>query len=57
MTPRSPKVPGLKSYAIGFGGFCVYLDLLDTALQEEESFPETVSLEISPKGHKEMTGV
>ena len=57
MTPQSTKMPGLKSYVIGFGGFCVYLDLLDTALQKEKSFPEAISLEISPKGDKEMTGI
>lgn len=34
---------------VGFGGFHVYPDLFDTALQKERSIPEAISLEISPK--------
>lgn len=40
---------GLKSCVAFFGGFCVYLDLFDTALQKDKSFPEASALEIFPK--------
>lgn len=69
MTPQSTGIPGLKSYVVCFGGFCVYLGLFDSALQKEKSFPEAISLEISPTGvlcsrvlelsreDKEVTGI
>lgn len=50
VTPPSAKIPGLKSYVVFFGGFCVYLNLFNTALQKEKSFPKAISLEIFPKG-------
>lgn len=50
VTPPSAKIPDLKSYIVFFGGFCVYLNLFNTALQKEKSFPEAISLEIFPKG-------
>lgn len=49
VTPRSTEIPGLKSDMVCLGGFRVYLDLFDIALQKEKSFPEAISLEISPK--------
>lgn len=32
------------------GGYHIYQDFFDTAMQKEKSFPEVISLEISPKG-------
>lgn len=50
VTPQSTGIPGLKSYVVCFGGFRVYLGLFDSARQKEKSFPEAISLEISPTG-------
>ena len=47
-TPQGMGIPGLKSYMVCFGGFHVYLGLFDSTLHKEKSFPEAISLEISP---------
>lgn len=56
------KFPGLTSYEGCRGGFCVYLDLFDTALQKQNhslgpclwKFPLKDSIF---EGGKEMTGI
>lgn len=50
VTPPEHQDTGFEVLHSLLWGICVYLDLFDSTLQKENSFPEAISLEISPKG-------